>query len=88
MIATEFTQLELRSAYGPVFRKVSTAPPRDSRPEEIPVIDISTIYDGPGARAELAKSIKTAAEGTGFFYIKNHGIDEGTITNARKAAMK
>lgn len=52
------------------------------------MIDISTIYDGPGARAELAKSIKTAAEGTGFFYIKNHGIDEGTITNARKAAMK
>ncbi|KIX01489.1 uncharacterized protein Z518_09215 [Rhinocladiella mackenziei CBS 650.93] len=87
MAASEFTQLELRSAYGLVYRKVSTAPPRDCRPDEIPVIDIGTIYDGPAARAELAKHIRAAAEGTGFFYIKNHGIDEDIINNARRAAM-
>lgn len=81
-----FVPLELRTAYGPVYRQVSTAAPRDSLPDEIPIIDISTIHHGSGARRKLAKEIKKAAEGIGFFYIKNHGIDEGIIENAQKAA--
>jgi len=82
-----FTQLELRSAYGPVYRQVSTALPRDARDSEIPVIDISDIYGDFDARSRLAKTIKAAAVGTGFFYIKNHGISQNIIENAQKHAL-
>lgn len=82
-----FVPLELRTPFGPVYRQVSTAPPRDSRADEIPVIDIGTIHDGPEARKRLAREIKAAAESIGFFYIKNHGIDGTIIENAQRAAM-
>ena len=82
------TQLELMTAYGPVFRTVSTATPRDSSPDEIPVIDISTIWDGPEARHALAAKIKAAAENTGFFYIQNHGISEEVISKAEVQAWR
>jgi hypothetical protein len=80
------TQLELMTAYGPVFRTVSTAAPRDSLPEEIPVIDISTINDGPEARKALATKFKAAAESIGFFYIENHGISQEVISKAENQA--
>ncbi|KKY20787.1 putative 2og-fe oxygenase superfamily protein [Phaeomoniella chlamydospora] len=76
------TKLELRTAYGPVYRDVLTLPPRESTSEEIPVIDIAGIYGDFEARKELAKCIKHAAETTGFFYIKNHGIDDKVIQSA------
>lgn len=81
-----FVPLELRTAYGPVYRQVSTAAPRDSLPDEIPIIDIGAIHNGPEARRKLAQEIKKAAESVGFFYVKNHGIDESIIENAQKAA--
>ena len=84
--APTFTKLELRTAYVPVYRDVSTAPPRDCRADEIPVIDISPIYGDLEARKELAIKIKHAAESTGFFYVKNHGIDESVIQEALKQA--
>ena len=31
---------------------------------------------------ELVAKVKAAAENTGFFYVKNHGIPESTIRNA------
>lgn len=74
------------TAYGSVFRTVSTAAPRESFPDEIPVIDISTIYDDPQARRELARKFMAAAESIGFFYIKGHGISEEIIDNAQKQA--
>jgi hypothetical protein len=82
------TQLELMTAYGPVFRTVSTAVPRDSRPDEIPVIDISTINDGPEARRALAAKFKAAAESIGFFYIENHGIGKDVVAKAESQAWK
>lgn len=81
-----FVRLQLRTAYGPVFRHVSTSPPREARPDEIPVIDISGINGGLQQRQELAGVIKQASENTGFFYIKNHGIPENVIDAAREAA--
>lgn len=36
-----FEKLELRTAYGPVYRDVSTAAPREANADEIPIIDIS-----------------------------------------------
>lgn len=84
--SAEFVKLELRTAYGPIFRDVSTNPPRDARPDEIPVIDISSINGQLDARKELAQQIKHAAMNTGFFYIKNHGISDAAIQGALNAA--
>ncbi|KIW78832.1 hypothetical protein Z517_08671 [Fonsecaea pedrosoi CBS 271.37] len=81
-----FVKLELRTAYGPVYRNVSTNPPRDARPDEIPLIDLSPIYGDFKARKALAQTIKHAAENTGFFYIRNHGIPESTVDAALNAA--
>jgi len=78
------TKLELRTAYGPVFRDVLTTPPRDCTASEIPIIDLSPLHSrSPSARRELAKEIRAAAVNTGFFYIKNHGIGEDVIERAK-----
>lgn len=84
----EFVKLELRTAYGPVFRDVSTKPPRDARPDEIPLIDLSGINGTTAERTRLVEDIRQASENTGFFYIINHGIPQDVIENARKAAMR
>ncbi|KIV80254.1 hypothetical protein PV11_07766 [Exophiala sideris] len=83
---TSFVKLQLRTAYGPVYRDVSTNVPRESRSDEIPLIDISAIYGDLEARKKLAQEIKHAAENTGFFYIKNHGIPESAIEGALDAS--
>ena len=77
-----FVKLELRTAYGSVYRDVSTASPRECHADEIPLIDISGIYGDLESRTKLAKQIKYAAENIGFFYIKNHGIPESAIQGA------
>ena len=62
--------------------------PRDCTIEEIPIIDLSPIYSTKHEdRKALAKEIRAAAVNTGFFYIKNHGIDEETIANAKKQLL-
>lgn len=81
-----YTKLELRTAYGPVFRDVLTAPARDCRSDEIPLIDIADIYGDLEQRKALSKVIKHASENTGFFYIKNHGIDQEVIQKAFEQA--
>jgi isopenicillin N synthase-like dioxygenase len=63
---------------------MSSTPPRDCAPEEIPVIDLTHLYsDKLEDRKALAKEIRAAAVNTGFFYIKNHGIEEENCTFAR-----
>jgi hypothetical protein len=82
------TKLELRTAYGPVFRDVLNVPPRDCTSEEIPIIDLKPLYsDNLEDRKALASRIKASAVNTGFFYIKNHGISEEIIANARKQLL-
>jgi hypothetical protein len=83
-----YIQLELNTAYGPVYRKVSTLPARNCTSDEIPVLDFSTIYDDTDARRKLAESVKVAAESSGFFYIKNHGIPDAVIQNAQTSALR
>jgi len=82
------SKLELRTAYGPVFRDVLNTPPRDCTAEEIPIIDLGPLYSTKlEDRKALASEIKAAAVDTGFFYIKNHGINEKTIADAKKQLL-
>jgi hypothetical protein len=82
------SKLELRTAYGPVFRDVLNTPPRDCTAEEIPVIDLTPLYSSKlEDRKGLATEIRAAAVNTGFFYIRNHGINEKTIANAKKQLL-
>ncbi|KAJ6180743.1 hypothetical protein N7519_011204 [Penicillium mononematosum] len=82
----EYTEIELLTLSGPEFRRVSTAPPRLPTEDEIPVIDIASIDKDLEARKTIASKVKAAAENTGFFYIKNHGISEELIQNALSQA--
>lgn len=52
---------------------------------ELPVIDFSGRGSGTVARAAIAREIRTAARDTGFFYVKNHGVDR-TVVEALFAA--
>ena len=81
-------KLELRTAYGPVFRDVLNTPPRDCTAEEIPIIDLAPLYSANlEDRKVLANEIRAAGLNTGFFYIKNHSIDEKTIADAKKQLL-
>jgi isopenicillin N synthase-like dioxygenase len=54
--------------------------------EDIPIIDLEPLIQ----RQELesvAEQLMSAALNTGFFYIKNHGIDESLIDKAFKASQ-
>jgi hypothetical protein len=85
---TTTSKLELRTAYGPVFRDVLNTQPRDCTTEEIPIIDLSPLYSSKFEdRKALAKEIRAAAVNTGFFYIKNHGISERIIADAKKQLL-
>ena len=82
------TKLELRTAYGVTYRDVLNKPPRDCTADEIPVIDLSTLSSGKlGDRLALASEIKAASVNTGFFYVKNHGIPQRTIENAKRQLL-
>lgn len=78
------TKLWLRSYNDPgyYYRDVSTRPPRDCTADEVPMIDLSRMRGSLENRTALGKEIIHAAETTGFFYIRNHGVPEGTITRA------
>lgn len=84
------TRLWLRSYEdaGFVYRDVSNRPPRDCTPDEIPVIDLSDMDSDLKARKALAYTLLQAAESSGFFYIKNHGISESSIQEAHEKAKE
>ncbi|KDN45868.1 hypothetical protein RSAG8_04701, partial [Rhizoctonia solani AG-8 WAC10335] len=56
--------------------------------ESIPVIDISGLFGGIDSRAQVASAIRDACIRVGFFYVKNHGIDETVIASAVDAARR
>jgi hypothetical protein len=81
--------LTLDSSHGTVYREISSAPPRAATAEEIPIIDLLKINSkNLEDRKSIALKIKAAAENTGFFYIENHGIEEGVTENAKASAVK
>ncbi|EKG12795.1 Isopenicillin N synthase [Macrophomina phaseolina MS6] len=79
-------RLKLITSYGHVYREIRSTEARDARPGEIPVIDVSGIFGESNARQRVAREVASAAEGTGFFYIKNHGIDHEVIETAVNAS--
>ncbi len=56
-------------------------------PDQIPVIDITSLREGGDGR-EVAKALYTASRELGFIYIKGHGIAQKTIDDARDAAYR
>ncbi|KAL2067770.1 hypothetical protein VTL71DRAFT_15866 [Oculimacula yallundae] len=87
-MAPSASKLELRTAYGPVFRDVLNTPPRECTREEIPIIDLTPLTSPNFEdRKALSKQIRAAAVNTGFFYIKNHGIDDKTIADAKRQCL-
>ncbi|KAH7305524.1 2OG-Fe(II) oxygenase superfamily protein [Stachybotrys elegans] len=85
--APETYRLELMSANGTVFRDVLRTPPRDCDRSEIPMIDLSHLRGTAEQRRALSQTFRDAAENTGFFYIKNHGIPRETVQAAFKQAQ-
>ncbi|MFN3130201.1 isopenicillin N synthase family dioxygenase [Roseibium sp.] len=53
----------------------------------IPIIDLGGLVEGaPGGLEQAAQEIGQAARETGFFYVKNHGIDADLIAGINAAA--
>jgi len=50
---------------------------RAATADEIPVIDVGDLLSGrPGSADDVARQIRQACTGTGFFYISSHGLEE------------
>lgn len=57
--------------------------------QEIPVIDVQALRSGGrDAARDVAREIRQAAEGIGFFYIRNHCIPEEVIERAYQATRQ
>jgi isopenicillin N synthase-like dioxygenase len=64
-------------------------PLRDARSDEIPVIDVSSLFsDARSDRKVVADAIHNAATNNGFFYIKNHGIPDSTVQSAYRTSLE
>ncbi len=46
-------------------------------PASLPVLDVGPLRDKSARRDALAREIDQACRASGFFYVKNHGVDEG-----------
>src|SRR5258706_14949549 len=60
----------------------------DPPPLEIPIIDVSPLYSGDADNLQLvASQIGNACRGIGFFYVKNHAVEDSLLKSAfQKAA--
>lgn len=78
----------LNSYDGMTYRLVSTNPPRDCTPDEIPIVDLDGIYGDLDARRSVARDILYAAKTSGFFYIRNHGIPKHVTEAAHQKGIE
>lgn len=68
---------------------MSYAKARSIAVEDIPVIDVSPLLrNDPDGLAELARAMREAAEHTGFFYVRNHGISSELIARTDAVARR
>jgi len=55
----------------------------------LPVIDLGGLASGdPAQKAEVAKALGDAARKSGFFYIRNHGMDQALVDAAFDASRQ
>jgi isopenicillin N synthase-like dioxygenase len=53
---------------------------RKTDPERLPIIDVSRLADpDPAVRASEARALRAACTGSGFFYVRDHGVPQGVI---------
>ena len=56
---------------------------------QIPIIDLGPFLGGdPGAEAPTAGALREACEGLGFFFVRNHGVDQALIDLAFAACQR
>lgn len=56
---------------------------------QIPIIDLGPFLGGaPGAEAATAGALREACEGLGFFFVRNHGVDQALIDMAFAACQR
>ena len=56
---------------------------------QIPIIDLGPFLSGvPGAEAATAGALREACEGLGFFFVRNHGVDQALIDMAFAACQR
>ena len=64
-------------------------PARQAKSGEIPVIDVSALFDNDKAGMQAAAiQIREACERIGFFYIVNHGVDQRVIDNVFRESKR
>ncbi|EAL68711.1 hypothetical protein DDB_G0277497 [Dictyostelium discoideum AX4] len=56
--------------------------------EKLPIIDISSFQNNENDKNQVAKEINKACKEYGFFYIKNHGVDQELIENLQNVIKK
>src|SRR5215218_6800136 len=57
--------------------------------DEIPVIDVAALQGGSAADlAAVAAAMREAAQGPGFFYVRNHGVPRALIDAVFKASRE
>jgi hypothetical protein len=81
--------LRLNAPGGDVVHEILDTPPRPCTAREIPTVDLSNLYKGNIKDLEnIAREIKSAAETSGVFYIKNHGVSPEIIEEARIKSLE
>src|SRR5258708_2061494 len=70
-------------------RTMSYAPARAIGVDEIPVIDVAALSSASASEVvSVASAMRQAAQGPGFFYIKNHGVSAHLIEGAFAASHR
>lgn len=53
---------------------------------QLPVIDLSSLRDGPDARRQLAQDLDAACRQFGFFYLTGHGVRAARVQALMESA--
>ena len=56
--------------------------------ESLPVLDLSTLDDGPDAAHEFREALLAATHDVGFFYLTGHGLTDDDIATAFATAER
>jgi len=57
-------------------------------PEQIPVIDLGPLAEGPEGQAAVGRAMRRASTDIGFFYVRNHGIPAEVLERAVAASRR